>query len=76
MLTEAGLLFDHEKERVRLAEEKRQREEEEKRQREQREKETAANPLFRTQLTLCEEVSHNSVLYIQMCCPLYIQCIY
>lgn len=54
ILTEAGLLFDHEKEKARLEEEKRQREEEE---RERREKELADNPLFKSPLTTCEQVN-------------------
>ena len=57
ILTEAGLLFDHKKEKARLEEEKRQREEEAERERERREKELADNPLFKSPLTACEQVN-------------------
>ena len=53
ILTEAGLLFDSEKEKARLEVERRQREEEEARERERRQ----GNPLFKSPLSVCEEVS-------------------
>ena len=57
ILTEAGLLFDSEKEKARLEVERRQREEEEARERERRQKELQGNPLFKSTLSVCQEVS-------------------
>ncbi|CAI8033095.1 hypothetical protein GBAR_LOCUS18671 [Geodia barretti] len=55
ILTEAGLLFDSEKEKARLEVERRQREEEEARERERRQKELQGNPLFKSTLSVCQE---------------------
>lgn len=75
ILTQAGLLFDHEKEKVRLAEEKRKREEEERRALKEKEKDLLTNPLFKSPLAICEQVYtciYNVLYYIQTCVYMYV----